>query len=65
MNLAKIAAHNADKTQTHTLGVTQFSDLTQDEFVSTYLTAKVNKKYTDEIHGRTMTPVVGDVDWVA
>jgi hypothetical protein len=30
MNLAKIEAHNADKTQTHTLGVTQFSDLTQD-----------------------------------
>lgn len=29
MNLAQIKAHNADKTQTHQLGVTQFSDLTQ------------------------------------
>jgi len=46
MNLAKIAAHNADKTQTHTLGVTQFSDLTQEEFVSMHLTLKVNEKYS-------------------
>lgn len=30
MNLAKIKAHNADKTQTHTLGVNQFTDLTQE-----------------------------------
>jgi len=30
MNLAKIEAHNADKTQTHTLGVTPFADLTQE-----------------------------------
>jgi hypothetical protein len=30
MNLAKIAAHNADKTQTYTLGVNQFTDLTQE-----------------------------------
>ena len=30
MNLAKIAAHNADKTQTHILGITPFADLTQE-----------------------------------
>jgi hypothetical protein len=30
MNLAKYEAHNADKTQTHIEGVTQFSDLTQE-----------------------------------
>jgi C1A family cysteine protease len=66
MNLAKIAAHNADKTQTHTLGVTQFSDLTQEEFVSMHLTLKVNEKYSSVEHGRTPTERVGgDVDWVA
>lgn len=65
MNLAKIAAHNADKTQTYTLGVTQFSDLSQDEFVTMYLTAKVNEKYSDQSHARTMAPSVGDIDWVA
>lgn len=46
MNLAKIKSHNADKTQTYRLGVTQFADLTQEEFVAIYLTAKVNKKFT-------------------
>lgn len=64
MNLAKIAAHNADKTQTHTLGVTQFSDLTEAEFISMYLTAKVNDKFTDVVHGRTAAaPSNGDIDW--
>lgn len=29
-NLEKIAKHNADKTQTYTMGVTQFADMTQD-----------------------------------
>ena len=29
MNLAIIETHNADSTQTYTLGVTQFADLTQ------------------------------------
>ena len=47
MNLAKIAAHNADKTQTYTLGVTLFSELSHEEFVNMYLTAKVNEKYSD------------------
>ena len=66
MNLAKIAAHNADKTQTHTLGVTQFSDLTQTEFSNIFLTMRVNTKFTDGSHARTMaSKTVGDVDWVA
>lgn len=67
MNLAKINAHNADKTQTYTMGINQFSDLTQDEFVSTYLGASVNKKFTDGTEGRTLvdSPIVGDVDWTS
>lgn len=34
-NLAKIEKHNADKTQTYTLGVTQFADMTSEEFIGT------------------------------
>lgn len=65
MNLAKVNAHNADKTQTYTMGINQFSDLTQEEFVSIYLGASVNVKFTDGSEGRTLadTPVVGDIDW--
>ena len=33
-NLKKINAHNADKTQTYTMGVNQFTDMTTEEFVS-------------------------------
>jgi C1A family cysteine protease len=65
-NVAKINAHNADKTQTHQVGVNQFTDLTQEEFVSQYLTLKVNKKFANA-NSRTMNvaDVNGDVDWVA
>ena len=66
MNLAKIAAHNADKTQTYTVGVNQFTDLTQEEFASIYLTAKVNTQYTNEVQARTMADApLGDIDWTA
>lgn len=66
MNLAKIEAHNADKTQTFQMGVTQFSDLTQEEFVEQYLTLKVNQKFTDASHARTpKTASNADVDWKA
>lgn len=68
MNLAKIAAHNADSTQTHSLGVTQFADLTQDEFVNTYLNTRLNEKFTSSENARTANPSnvrLGDVDWVS
>ena len=32
-NLRKINKHNADKTQTYTMGVNQFTDMNTDEFV--------------------------------
>ena len=32
-NLRKINAHNADKTQTYTMGVNQFTDMTTEEFI--------------------------------
>ena len=66
-NLAKITAHNADKTQTHTEGVNQFTDLTQSEFVNIYLQTKVNPKFTNINNARTMrdSERVGDVDWTS
>ena len=46
MNLMKIKAHNTDSSQTYTLGVNQFTDLTQEEFVQIYLNTKPNLKFT-------------------
>ena len=63
-NVAKIAEHNADETQTYKTGINQFSDLTQIEFIATYLTLKVNKKFENAVSS-VETPIVGDVDWVA
>lgn len=37
-NVALIDAHNADPTQTYEQGENQFTDLTKEEFVATYLT---------------------------
>ena len=36
-NLAKIEAHNADKTQTYTMGINQFTAMADAEFVAQYL----------------------------
>ena len=36
-NLAEINRHNADETQTYKKGINQFTVLTQEEFVNTYL----------------------------
>lgn len=41
-NVAKIEAHNADPSQTYKMGVNQFTILTQEEFVSTYLTTLIS-----------------------
>lgn len=36
-NLEKIMKHNADKSQTYTMGINQFADLTAEEFVGQIL----------------------------
>jgi len=46
------------------MGVNQFADLTKEEFVSQYLTLKVNKKFSRTVSLKE-TEIVGDVDWVA
>lgn len=35
-NLDKIEKHNSDKTQTYTMGVTQFADMTTEEFIGNH-----------------------------
>ena len=63
-NVANIEAHNADSTQTYLKGVNQFTDLTQAEFESIYLTLKVNERFEMPVSFKT-NPVVGDVDWTS
>lgn len=60
-NLAKVASHNNNEYRTYDMGLNQFSALTQQEFVETYLGAIVNQasnnvESTDDLR-------VGDVDW--
>lgn len=43
------------------MGVNQFTDMTQEEFEEVILM----KKWTVDVRGADMSPVVGDVDWVA
>jgi len=63
-NLIKIEEHNANKDNTYVQGVNQFTDLTQEEFVATYLNTKVNPKYTDSSIDVEAKPLLGaDVDW--
>jgi hypothetical protein len=45
-NVIKIEEHNANKDNTYVQGINQFTDLTQEEFIATYLNTKVNHKYT-------------------
>lgn len=40
-NIARIAAHNADTTNSYRMGVNQFTDLTDAEFRAIYLTLQV------------------------
>lgn len=67
MNVAQIEAHNSQAAKTYTMGINQFTDLTQEEFVSIYLGSSVNSKFTNEETKRTMMPVDsdGDIDWVS
>ena len=41
--MAEAQRHNADPASTWTMGETQFSDLTEEEFVAAYLTTNTEK----------------------
>lgn len=62
-NLAKINIHNANEHKTYEMGINQFSDLTQEEFVQQYLGTIVP---TETIVAEEVEDIiVGDVDWTS
>jgi len=64
--MIKIAEHNANPEKTYEKGVNQFTDLTEVEFTAIYLTLQVPKKNIRvESLNEKVTPIVGDIDWVA
>jgi len=65
MNSAKVLAHNADTTQTYTLGINQFADLTSDEFAAKYLTLQAPKVQIENKRTMRDSNILGDIDWVA
>lgn len=66
-NLKKIEIHNADETQTYKMGVTQFADMTTDEFIQKILVNDLQKM--DFIKAKPQSPRLGapalpdKVDW--
>jgi C1A family cysteine protease len=63
-NLAKIKLHNANEFSTYRMGVNQFSDLTDEEFVQTYLGTIVPTENIIEDSSNDAISV-GDVDWTS
>ena len=66
-NLAAIEAHNTDLTQTYQMGLTQFADMTQEEFAAQYLTLRVVEKEKKIIVGtsKSLKKQGAVIDWVA
>ena len=63
-NLAKIEAHNADKTQTYEKGVNQFTAMTQEEFVQTYLGLNVEHYGVTIENNNEEYTVPNDINWM-
>ena len=61
-NVEKIAAHNADESQTYKMGINQFSGLTDREFQMLYLNYR-NNPNIEKNEDVTMGPINADVDW--
>jgi cathepsin L len=62
-NFAEIEAHNANEFRTYSMGLNQFSAMTQEEFAANYLTlivpdSDISEVSTDDVY-------LGDVDWVS
>lgn len=65
-NLANINAHNSKEERTYDMGLNQFSALTQEEFVQTYLGTIVPntvENIEEEPIEVETTVSVGDIDW--
>ncbi len=61
-NLAKIESHNSNKQNTYEMGLNQFSAMTQEEFVQTYL-GVIATPETNTIEVQEENVKIGDVDW--
>jgi len=65
-NVIKIEEHNANKMNTHTQGINQFTDLTDEEFKAIYLTLSVPENMNVRmINDESVKPLGVDIDWVA
>ena len=62
-NVAQIEAHNADPTQTYTMGVNQFTALTQEEFEHIYLSAIPPSDAIMLSNREDIELPNGDIDW--
>lgn len=60
-NVEIIEKHNADSTQTYKMGINQFTALTDEEFVTIYLTPL--KQYPEADGGMDMSEPNADIDW--
>jgi len=60
-NLGKIEAHNSNAFRTYDMGLNQFSAMTQEEFVETYLTLDVPQNNLEVTENNDV--YLGDVDW--
>lgn len=63
-NVIAINEHNANPKNTYTMGVNQFTDLTQAEFAAIYLTLQLPKRSFKEVD-TTDIPNGADIDWQA
>ena len=65
-NLAKIEAHNSESFITYKMGINQFTGMTDEEFVQTYLgTIVPSENVIEESTQENGDVSVGDVDWVS
>lgn len=65
-NIVKINEHNANPSNTYTMGVNQFTDLTQAEFAALYLTLQVpSGQKVSKISEEMTSSLNGEVDWNA
>jgi cathepsin L len=66
LNMKRINEHNADKTNTYTMAMNQFGDLTSDEFATTYIGGfrGVSGPKNFELSHLTDSAVPTSVDWV-
>lgn len=67
-NLALINSHNSDLSQTYTLGLTQFADITPEEFKEIYLTGLLEvqpRNNNENLLLGTEGRLGADIDWVS